>query len=333
MGRLIVIIAACTLAAGGCHSSGATSAPLPLRHVADIGLPGRGTRFDYEDLDPRRHLLIVAHLGDSQVLAVDLDRRRVVWSASGIESVHGIRVVPELGRVFASATGTDQVVALDESTGAELGRAETGAFPDGVAFDPVSARVFVSDKDGGTVTIVHGRTLDRIGQPHVGGDVGNVQTAPGGGRVFIAVGETNRLLVLDAATLSLSTAVGLTGCDGAHGVAVEPSVARAYVACEQNAALVAVDVAARKVIGRVRVGDDPDVLALDPNNRRLYVAAESGVVTVIDTRGRLRVLGRRHLAPGAHTVAVDSSRGLLALALPNIGGRPALSLYRVTKTR
>src|SRR5436190_11736817 len=138
MRRLAVVIAGLAVVGACGHSSSVT--PLPLSRVGDVPLPGRTTRFDYADVDPTRHLLVVAHLGDSQVVAVDLQRRQVLWTAANISSVHGVRIVPALGRVFATATGTDQVVALDESTGAELGRAPTGRFPDGVAHDPTTSR-------------------------------------------------------------------------------------------------------------------------------------------------------------------------------------------------
>src|SRR5206468_3732559 len=163
-------------------------------------------------------------------------------------------------RVFATATGRDQLVALDESTGTELGRVPTGRFPDGVAFDPTSTRMLVSNKDGGTVTVLDARTLEPLGIVAVGGDVGNVQTS--GDRVVVAVGQTNQLLELDSATLRVTDSIALPGCSGAHGVALDASQPTAYVACENNANVVVVDLMGRRIAARLHVGDQPDVLAL-----------------------------------------------------------------------
>jgi hypothetical protein len=41
---------------------------LPLQKVADVPLGGGTTRFDYESFDSSRHLLFIAHLGDSEVV-------------------------------------------------------------------------------------------------------------------------------------------------------------------------------------------------------------------------------------------------------------------------
>jgi DNA-binding beta-propeller fold protein YncE len=317
------------LAAGACGSHAAVK-PLPLREVGDIHLPGRTTRFDYADVDSARHVLVVAHLGDDTVVAVDLASRRVAWTASNLASAHGVRLDPKRGRVFVSATGTNEVVALDEETGREVGRAHTGAFPDGVAVDDGTNRLFVSNKNGGTVSVFRADNLQPISTIAVGGDIGNVQTDGGTGQAFVTDGHDNRLLTIDTAGLSILATDNLNGCSGAHGVAIDTSARRAYVACEDNATLVVEDLAEHREITRLSVGDSPDVLAVDNTSRRLYVAAESGTVTVVSLDGTPAVLGRAHLADGAHTVAVDPELHLVAFALANVDGGPVLRLESPT---
>jgi len=68
-----------------------------LQHIADVPLGGRTTRLDYASLDPERHLLFMAHLGDSTVIVFDTQAQRVVTRISGISQVHGVLAVPELG--------------------------------------------------------------------------------------------------------------------------------------------------------------------------------------------------------------------------------------------
>src|SRR5205085_6898914 len=95
---------------------------------------------------------------------------------------------------------------------------------------------------------------------------------------------------------------------------------------ENNASLVVVDLPGRRVTARLRVGDQPDVLAIDGKARQLYIAAESGTVTVVQLDPKPTVNGRAHYADGAHTVAVDPSSHLIAFALTDVGGHPVLRL-------
>lgn len=85
---------------------------LPLQKVADVPLGGETTRFDYESFDSSRHLLFIAHLGDSKVVVFNTKMSRVVGRVADVSSVHGVLAIPELGRVYASATGENEVVGV-----------------------------------------------------------------------------------------------------------------------------------------------------------------------------------------------------------------------------
>jgi hypothetical protein len=84
--------------------------PLPLRPVAEISLPGDNSRFDYASLDAQRGLLFVALLGASEVVEIDAGAGRAVRTMPNLSHVHGVLVVGTLRRVYATATGKNQVV-------------------------------------------------------------------------------------------------------------------------------------------------------------------------------------------------------------------------------
>lgn len=130
------VVTACAAA----PSDRSHSTPLPLVPVGEIGLPGNDSRFDYASVDSVRGLLFLAHLGAGEVIEVDVRANTVVRTIGDLAQVHGVLVVPALHRVFATATGDDRMVSLDEDTGAVLYRTQTGDYPDGLAYDPTSDR-------------------------------------------------------------------------------------------------------------------------------------------------------------------------------------------------
>ena len=65
----------------------------------------------------------MAHLGASEVVEVDIHSHQVVRTIANISQVHGVLVVPERQRVYATATGTDTLAILDENTGEQIGHA------------------------------------------------------------------------------------------------------------------------------------------------------------------------------------------------------------------
>jgi hypothetical protein len=153
--RLVSIVAALVLLAG-CggrppQQEGQSLPPgLPLRDAGQIPLPGDNSRFDSASLDAEKGLLYISHIAENELIQVDVDARRVVRTIPNLTSVHGVLAVGELNRVFANATRTRQVVAIDETTGAELGRAPTGDYPVALAYDSKRRTVWVSNERDGT---------------------------------------------------------------------------------------------------------------------------------------------------------------------------------------
>ncbi len=324
------LIALALFTAVACSPSGDhPTGRLPLRSVRDVNLPGRPTRFDYQSVDPVARRLYLAHLGDNEVVVVDLDTLRPVARIGSIRSVHGVVAFPELGRAFATATGTDQVVAIDTVRDRIIGRARTGSFPDGLAVDVRDGLLLISNKDEGTETVVDATTLAPRGTVKLGHEAGNVAFDDATGWAWAAVSRPDQLVAFDPSTRLVTRRVPLRGCAGAHGVYLG-SARRAFVACERNARLVTIDLARSKAVATVAVGQDPDVLAADPTSGRLYVAAESGTVSVLSTRRTVRVLARAHLADYAHSVAVDPRSHRLFFPLQNVGGRPVLRVMAPT---
>lgn len=123
-------------------------ARLPLRPVGEIALPGDGSRFDYTSRDAGHGLLFVAHLGAGEVIEADLRAQRIVRVIPDLSGVHGVLAVPALHRVYATATGANQMVSLDEDTGAALARTPTGHDPDGLAFDPRRGAIWTTNQAG-----------------------------------------------------------------------------------------------------------------------------------------------------------------------------------------
>ena len=300
---------------------------LPLKRESDVPLGGGTTRLDYESLDATRHLLFIAHLGDSAVIAFDTQSERVIARIDGVSKVHGVLAIPELGRVYASATGTDEVVAIDEATLKVTARIPGGVYPDGMAYAPDVHKLYVSDEHGDADTVIDVRTNTRLAIIPLGGEVGNTQYDLVSKHIFANVQTREQLVEIDPTTDTVIARIDLPGAKGNHGLLIEAEQRRAFIACQGNGKLLALNLESRKVIDSFSVGADPDVLAYDPVRHELYVAAESGVVSLFRVEsGRTAKIGNALLAPNAHVVAVDPESHKSYFPLINIGGKTILRI-------
>ncbi|HEY0379947.1 MAG TPA: YncE family protein [Pyrinomonadaceae bacterium] len=300
---------------------------LPLRIVADVSLSGRATRFDYQSFDQQSGRLYIAHLGDDMMTVFDTNSGKVVGDVKDLKRVHGVLSVPELHRVYASATGTNELAVIDDQTLQVVARVPAGDYPDGIAYASRAMKLYVSDLHGRTDTVIDAKTNQRIATIELEGGAGNTQYDVASGHIFVAVHKVNQIVEIDPLTDKVVGRYPLPGCAESHGLLIDGEHRLAFAACEENARLAVFDLTEKKMTATHSIGDDPDVLAFDKSLNRLYVSAESGVVSVFDVRGRgLEKMGQGFFAPKAHSVAVDSRTHRVYLPLENIQGKPILRI-------
>jgi DNA-binding beta-propeller fold protein YncE len=315
-----------TLGLSGCSAAGQ---PLPLAKINDIAVGPPTGRFDYASLDPKTGLLFVADLAGGRVLAFDVRHERLVKAITPVPSAHGVLAVPELGRVYASATGIHETVAIDEASLKIVARSPSGRYPDGIAWAPRQHKLYVSDETGGVVAVIDAAKHQLIRTIPMGGDVGNTQYDASSGLIYSNAQGKDELVGIDPSTDAIVSKDRIAGCQGNHGLLIDAPRRLAFIACEDNARLIVFSLATHAKLGEDSVGRGPDVLAYDPQKAWLYVASESGVVSVFQARANgVAKLGEAFLANNAHVVAVDPATHRVFFPLRNVAGKAVLRVMQ-----
>lgn len=304
----VIALSAC----GACGRSSAapvsSSPSFPLSLVADVGLPGASTRFDYQEIEPATSHLIVAHMNDASVLVLNLGDASVAKLVPNISTPRGVAVGD--GRIFVTSSPS-QLVIVDATTLVEIARVATGNGPDGVGYDPVDRVVGVSDQQDGAISLIADAGSGVRTQLVLGKETGNVIFDAGRRSFWVAVVNSSppdQLVQVDPVAQKVTTRIDLSGCSGAHGVRLHPDGRSAFVACEENSVLARVDLGGVHAVATASTGAGPDVMSIDPGLGLLYVAAESGDLVVFDIgKTGLVTIDREHAGDNAHSVAVDPS--------------------------
>jgi|GEM_PF-217774 len=300
---------------------------LPLRTLSDVALTGGTTRLDYQSLDSDNGRLYIAHLGSDLMTVFDVNKQTVVEDVKDLKRVHGVLAVPEVHRVYASATGTNELAVIDDQALQVVARVPAGDYPDGIAYASRENKIYVSDLHGRSDTVIDARTNQRLTTISLGGGAGNSQYEPVLDRIFVTVDGREELAEIDPTTDQVVARYPLTGCKGSHGLLIDSENRLAFAACEENSKLVVFDLQSKKATTTLSVGADPDVLAFDSSFHRLYVSAESGNISIFDEHDRgLQKVFEGFFAANAHTVAVDSRTHRVYWPLVNVGGKPVLRI-------
>jgi YVTN family beta-propeller protein len=291
----------------------------------DVPLPGDTSRFDYQSLDLQAHLLYIAHLGASTIPVYDTLAGKVVGEVKDVPGVHGILAIPELGRVYATATDVNQVAVIDPQTLAVVAMIPGGDYPDGLAYNPTVGKLYVSDQRGSTSTVIDAQQNKVVATVALGGEAGNTQFDPLSQQMYVAVQTRNQVVTIDPQSDRVVARFDTPGCDHPHGLQISPDRRLAFVACEGNNKLAVLDLQSNTVTELHDVGAGPDVIAFDPILHVLWVAAESGPLTAFfETDTGLRLLAQRDVGPNAHSVVVNPENSHVYVPLANFGGQPVL---------
>jgi YVTN family beta-propeller protein len=261
------------------------------------------------------------------LIVFDTKTGSVVGEVKDLRRVHGVLAVPDLHRVYASATGTNELVAIDDGTLQIQARIPAGDYPDGIAYASKGRKLYVSDLHGRTDTVIDPVNNRVVAAIPLGGGAGNTQYDAVADRIYVTVHGRNQLAEIDPNTDKVTARYELSGCTGSHGLLIDQENRLAFIACEENAKLAVFDLTSKKLAAVHSVGGDPDVLAFDRGLKRLYVSAESGVVTIFDEQDRgLAKLGQRFFAKNAHSVSVDQTTHRVYFPLEDVGGKPVLRI-------
>ncbi len=304
----------------------AMSQSAPLKPVADLPLPGSAVRFDYQSFDHTHGRLYIAHMNDDHLVVFDVKKREVVANLEGFPNVHGVLAVPEINRVFASATGEHKLAIVDMESLKTIAKPGPIKYPDGIAYAPSAKRVFVSDEHGDADAVIDATTNTLVTTIKLGGGAGNTVYDPGSGRILVAVHSKNELVSVDPKTATIISHNPVPGIESPHGIALDVDARLAFVAGEENNKLALFDLTTGQVLATYPVGKDPDVLVFDPGLKTLYVSSESGDVRVFRENGKsLQAVGQLSM-PHAHTVSVDPETHLVYFPLQSLNGKPVLRI-------
>ncbi len=321
---LAIVVAACSHA----PVDAPPGSGLLLEKVADVPMPGGANRFDYQDIDAAKGLLVVAHMNDNSVLLLSLADGSVKQVLLNIPTPRGVAIASDISRIFVTSSPS-QLVIIDSTALAEVTRVTTGTAPDGDAWDPDDQIVGVSDQGDGALSLIANAGTGARTPVALGSETGNVVYDGTRKQFWITVvgpSAPDQLVAVDPKTASITTRIPLPGCSGAHGLRLHPDGQSAFIACESNDQLARVELTGAHGISTAATGSGPDVLSIDPGRGWLYVAAESGDVTVWDiTKPGVALVGHDHPGDNAHTVAADPATHRVFFPLPS---GPVLRIMR-----
>lgn len=321
---LSAVLAAASVLVAMSAQSASPSAAGTYRIIAQFPIGGNDAGYDYLRVDAPTRRVFVAHLNRVEVL--DADTGAKLGEVAGMHGVHGIEIIPELGKGYTS-NGLDRTVTVFERSTLRVRKIirYTGVKPDAIQYDPDSRRLYVVNGGAsGDVTVIDPASDAIVDTIDLGGAKLEQIAFDGKGRAFVNDEGKSVIHVFDTHTLQPLGTWTLGGCEEPTGMAIDRAHHRVFAACG-NEKLAVLDSEDGHVVATPRIGSDPDGAVFEPRTQRVFTSNKEGTLSVLRELSPDRYETVQTLAtqPGARTLALDETTGRLYLPTARTGKVPA----------
>jgi DNA-binding beta-propeller fold protein YncE len=289
--------------------------------VGKIAIGGEGG-WDYLLADASAHRLYVSHA--TKVVVVDTKTNTVVGEIPNTNGVHGIALVPDLGRGYTSNGRDSSVTVFDMKTLKAITVIKLDASnPDAIMYDPFSHRVFTFNGRSHNTTAIDAKTNTVVGTLELDGKP-EFAVADGHGKIFVNLEDKSMIAVFESKTLKVLHRWSIAPGEEPSGLAFDRAHNRLFSVCG-NKMMIVVNANSGKVVASLPTGGGTDAARFDPATQLAFASNGEGTLTVIreETPEKFSVVENVPTQRSCRTMALDLKTHRVYLSGATFGPAPA----------
>jgi DNA-binding beta-propeller fold protein YncE len=258
------------------------------------------------------------------VVVVDTKANTAVGEIPNTNGVHGIALVPDLGRGYTSNGRDPSVTVFDLGTLKTITTIQLNASnPDAIIYDPFSHRVFTFNGRSHNTTAIDPNsnsivgTLDLDGKPEFA-------VADGHGKIFVNLEDKSMIAVFESKSLKVLDRWSIAPGEEPSGLAFDRAHNRLFSVCG-NEMMIVVDATSGKVVTSLPIGAGVDAAAYDPTMHLAFASNGEGTLTVVreETPEKFSVVENVATQRSCRTMALDEETHRVYLSGATFGPTPA----------
>jgi WD40 repeat protein len=268
-------VCAAVLLLGGLALANPPQGGYHLLKKYELGAPPGGKEYwDYITFDASTRRLYISH--NTEVKVVDADSGTIIGDIPDLKRVHGIALVPDLGRGFISDGGADEAVVFDVKTLKVTGHIKTGGNPDCILYEPTSKHIFT----------MNGKSK---------------------GMIYDNIEDKDEVVALDSHTNTVKAHWPIAPSGGATAMEMDVQHRRLFIG-GRNKVLAIMDADTGKVLQTFPIGDGVDTNIYEPETALLFTATREGTLHIFheDTPDKFSLVETIKTEFGARNMALDS---------------------------
>jgi DNA-binding beta-propeller fold protein YncE len=301
---VVLLIFSFAMLAGTTRSQSPKPPTAGYQLIKKAHIGGKGF-WDYMAIDEHARRLFITH--NTKLEVVNADTGEIVGAVEDakMNAVHGVAVVPELGKGFISNGATNTVTIFNLKTLKPEGTVVTGTHPDALIYDPASQQIFAFNGGGDNVTVIKAATGDVAGTVALEGGP-EFAASDDGGTVYVNIEEKDEVVAIDSRSLKVTHRYPTAPCHQPAGMAIDTQHARLFLGCH-NKLLGVMDTKNGKIVATPAIGNGVDANRFDAGTQTVFSSNGEGTLSVIheDAPDKYTVLQNVQTEPGARTMELD----------------------------
>jgi len=278
---------------------------------------GGDAGWDYITVDSEAQKLYVAHLTRIEVL--DAASGKKAGAVTGTDGVHGIALVPALGKGFTSNGKSNTVSVIDLKTLKHTAEIKAGKKPDAIVYDEGTKQVIVSNGESDNLTIIDAASNKVAGTVAVGGAPEYIASDLKG-TIWVNLEDKDAFVTVDIKAMKLVKTTPISGCTAPAALAIDVATRTLYIGCKNKKAAV-VQADSGKVLALLSIGERADGAGFDPSTGRGFISCGDGHLIIIGQNGgKYEVIETVTTARGAKTMVFDPKTS--KIYMPTVEGVP-----------
>jgi len=326
-----ISILAATLLVGVVRPTAQTANPVPLQLEAKIPLGEVRGRIDHMAIDLARQRLFVAELGNDTVGIVDLKKREVIQTISGLREPQGLGYVPAMDALYIANAGDGSVRIFAGADYAAAGRIDLGEDADNIRVDGAANQIVVGYGSGG-LAVIDAKTLQRIADIPLPVHPEGFQLDSASSQVFVNLPKAHAIASVDRHSGKLTTSWPIAIAGDNFPMALRRDAGEILTVFRNPSKLAAFSIKDGALLASADVCGDADDLFVDPKRKRVYVSCGEGFLDVLDAEGSAyKNIAHIPTVFGARTSLFVPELDRLLLAVRAEAGQPAsIWVFRLT---
>jgi len=263
---------------------------------------GSSGGWDYITVDGASKRLFVSHATQVHVLSTEGDSIGIIPNTNG---VHGIALVPALGKGYTSNGRANTVSVFDLKTLKVSAEIPVGQNPDAIFYDDFSKKIITCNGRSKDATILDPATDKVVGTVPLG-DKPETAVSDGKGKIFVNGETTSVIVVFDATTYKEINRYKIDGGEEPSGLGIDRKTNRLFIACAGSKTMVIMNAANGKTVAKFPIGDS-DGLVFDPETKMAYASNVGGTISAVReiSADKFEFVENIISEPSARTIGID----------------------------